>query len=384
MITVIAKVQPLLVFGMTGAYGVCGGIATANKNILHALVRLTERRGCQFNVVSLLERDCDRPAFLPPRVGFRGCRGDKVAFSLTLLRSAASRPTMCFDHVSLALPVLPLAATGVVRTIVFGHGSEVGRRMKRLSRWSLRTARKVFTNSSFTLRNARQYLDWFDGEACPLGLSPEFELNVTIPDAGNETIQLTAVDGQTRQLTNQALLLVARIDSSEGQKGHAELISAVAGIRTDFPNVQAVLAGPGNGRAALADLARRTGIADAVFLPGLVTQETLQALYHGCYAFVMPSRQEGFGLVYLEAMNYGKACVGCYDDGAEEVIVPGETGWLVRNPANQAELQGVLQSLLGNPAAAAQRGVNGFRRLHERFTSQHHQQRLISCLDSVL
>jgi hypothetical protein len=98
----------------------------------------------------------------------------------------------------------------------------------------------------------------------------------------------------------------------------------------------------------------------------------------------MPSRQEGFGLVYLEAMNYGKPCVGCYDDGAEEVIVPGETGWLVRDPANQAELQDVLRSLLTDPAEAKARGTNGFHRLHERFTSQHHQERIIACLESVL
>src|SRR5262249_7316426 len=133
----MAKVQPSLVFGMTGAYGLCGGIATANKNILHALVRLTERRGCALQVLSPLEQDSDRPEVLPPQVDFRGCEGDKVAFSWELLRSAVSRPTMCFDHVTLALPVLPLAAAGIVRTIVFGHGSEIGRRMKRGSRWSL-------------------------------------------------------------------------------------------------------------------------------------------------------------------------------------------------------------------------------------------------------
>jgi phosphatidylinositol alpha-1,6-mannosyltransferase len=376
--------RPSLVFGMTGAYGLCGGIATANKNILHALVRLTERRGCALQVISLLEQDSDRPAVLPPQVGFRGCRGDKVAFSVALLRSAASRPTMCFDHVTLALPVLPLAAAGVVQTVVFGHGSEVGRRMKRFSRWSLRTANKVFTNSSFTLRNVRQYLHRFEGEACPLGLSPEFALNADGPEPAGEPLQLAAVDGQVRSLTDQVLLLVARMDSSEGQKGHAELISALAGIRSDFPKAQVVLPGPGDGRSAMAALVQQKGVADAVFLPGHVPLATLQALYRDCYAFVMPSRQEGFGLVYLEAMNYAKPCVGCYDDGAEEVIVPGETGWLVRDPANQAELQDVLRSLLSDAAEAKARGINGFRRLHERFTSQHHQERIIACLESVL
>ncbi len=50
----------------------------------------------------------------------------------------------------------------------------------------------------------------------------------------------------------------------------------------------------------------------------------LEQLYSQCYAFVVPSKQEGFGLVHLEAMNFGKPCVGCFDDGAADVNVDGE------------------------------------------------------------
>jgi phosphatidylinositol alpha-1,6-mannosyltransferase len=369
---------------MTGAYGLCGGIAAANKNILHALVRLAERRRYRLRVISLLESESDRPKCLPGDVAFHGCNGRKREFSLALLRSSAGRPTICFDHVTLALPVLPLAATGFVSTVIFGHGSEVGRRMKRVSRWSLRAARRVLTNSSFTLRNARRRLDGFDGEACPLGLSPEFELNSKPPIGPVGPIELEAVDGRVRQLTRQALLLVARLDPSEGQKGHAELIDVLPGLLREFPDVQLVFPGPGDGKRVLAELARRRAVAHAVFMPGRVPQETLQALYGACYAFVMPSRQEGFGMVYLEAMNYAKPCVGCFDDGAEEVIVPGETGWLVRDPADAAELHGVLQSLLSDAQRASERGLNGFRRLHERFTAKHHQDRVIASLEAIL
>src|SRR5206468_9099843 len=104
--------------------------------------------------------------------------------------------------------------------------------------------------------------------------------------------------------------------------------------------------------------------------------ELLKRLYRHCYAFTMPSKQEGFGMVYLEAMNYGKPCVGCFDDGGEDVIVHGETGHLVHDPEDPAELLSALESLIVSPERAREMGVNGFRRLHARFTPGQYQERI--------
>ena len=98
----------------------------------------------------------------------------------------------------------------------------------------------------------------------------------------------------------------------------------------------------------------------------------------------MPSRQEGFGLVYLEAMNFAKPCLGCHDDGAEDVIVHEETGLLVRDPKDTAELIAALRRLLGHPEEAREMGRRGFERLHENFTAAHVQQRIRKQLEKIL
>ena len=108
-----------------------------------------------------------------------------------------------------------------------------------------------------------------------------------------------------------------------------------------------------------------------MFFPGYVPTETLKELYQQCYALVMPSTQEGFGLVYLEAMQYAKPCVGCWDQGAEDVIVHGETGFLVHDPDDPQELFDTLRYLL-----AQWLGYNGYKRLTERFTAHQYQARL--------
>jgi glycosyltransferase involved in cell wall biosynthesis len=291
---------------------------------------------------------------------------------------------LCVDHVTLALPVLPLAAAGMVQTILFAHGSEAWKRLRRTSRWSLQCAALCVANSHFTLRKMRQHLTGFRGIACPLGLPPTWALNRTIPAASQAPLTGVAADGQVRVLGNRCLLLVARLDRREGAKGHRALLAILPELHRDFPEVQLIFPGPGDDRQPLQALARQYGVASAVFLPGFVTPEDLQGLYAHCYAFVMPSTQEGFGLAYLEAMNYARPCVGCMDQGAEEIIVPGETGLLVRNPNNRHELLGVLRQLLGSPELAQCLGRNGFLRLHGGFTAHHYQERLQAQLAGVL
>jgi glycosyltransferase involved in cell wall biosynthesis len=98
----------------------------------------------------------------------------------------------------------------------------------------------------------------------------------------------------------------------------------------------------------------------------------------------MPSTQEGFGLVYLEAMNYAKPCVGCRAAGAADVIVDGETGFLVEGPIDRREMLTVLRRLLADPVRAQAMGRRGLERLHRSFTAHHYQQRVKAAIAGVL
>lgn len=369
---------------MTGAGGLCGGIASANLNVLYALVELAETTQRGLTVFSLLEREGDRPGFLPNWVRFRAFEGKRFRYLANILAAAVCKPIFLFDHVRLAFPLLPLTAAGVVKTVIFAHGSESWKHVRSSSRWSFQFASLCLTNSYFTLRKMRERISRLRAEACPLGLSPEFPLNGEVLETRHGVRSLEAVDGENRTLKDRVLLLVGRMDSREREKGHRELINLLPELLKEHCDVQLVFAGPGDDRKDLQELAWRKGAASSVFLPGFVSNETLQFLYHHCYAFVMPSKQEGFGLAYLEAMNYGKPCVGCFDQGAEDIVIDGETGFLVRDPTNPRELLEALGALLRDPEQARRLGRSGFERLHQYFTSQHYQERLKKQLARLL
>jgi glycosyltransferase involved in cell wall biosynthesis len=85
---------------------------------------------------------------------------------------------------------------------------------------------------------------------------------------------------------------------------------------------------------------------------------------------VAPSLYESFGLIYLEAMNYGKAVVGCRAGGIPDVVDDGVTGILVEPEAPQALAEAILR-LVRSPELLHTMGEAGRRRLLDRFTYLH-------------
>ena len=373
-----------IAFAITGASKVAGGIAASNHNNLRSLVDLAAFKKIGLKILSLLEENSDRPVFLPDWVSFKGFKRNKFAFAAELLSLVVRKPVFVFDHVRLAFPLFPFAATGSVRSVIFTHGSESWKRIHPTSRWSFQAASLCLANSNFTLGKMRERIPRFNGEACPLGLSPDFPLNGEAEQLSTSDINLRAADGIYRRLERRVLLLVARIDRREGRKGHLSLINILPALQKKFPDVQLVFPGPGNGQEELIELARKRGVSSSVFLPGWVPPETLKSLYRRCYAFTMPSEQEGFGMVYLEAMSFAKACVGCFDQGAEDIIMHGETGFLVRDPDNSNELLDTLTNLLANPELTQTLGKNGFERLRQFFTAEHYQARVKEKISKIL
>jgi hypothetical protein len=95
----------------------------------------------------------------------------------------------------------------------------------------------------------------------------------------------------------------------------------------------------------------------------------------GCAIFVLPSGQEGFGIVFLEAMRFSKLCIGGNEGGTPEVIAEGESGFLV--PFGDVDtLMRRLETLLADPELRRSMGSAGRRRLLEHFTYETFRSRL--------
>lgn len=374
----------MIVLAMTGAAATPGGIASSNLNVLQTLSALSKRSGRRLVVLSLHEHDSDRPEFLDEQSMFVGFRGSKWAYALRLISSFRRTGFYVFDHVRLGLPLVPMIFFGFRGFVVLAHGSESWKRVRGMSKWLFRRAQMCVTNSQFTLSRMQETFSGFEGRSCALGLPPSHDVDTMEWARAGAASTLLAVDGRTRDLGEQVILLVGRMDKGEREKGHYELLAVWPEVLNDYPRAQLVFAGPGNDRSDLVALAARLGVASTVFIPGYLSAETLRSLYSRCYAFVMPSRQEGFGLVYLEAMHAGKPCVGCRGGGGEEIIEDRVSGLLIDNPFDNEQLLRTVRRLLEDEQLAARLGHEGARRVHEQFTAARAQRRLKHLLAPLL
>jgi glycosyltransferase involved in cell wall biosynthesis len=144
-----------------------------------------------------------------------------------------------------------------------------------------------------------------------------------------------------------------------------------------------VLVGDGDDRPRFEQLARDLGVSEhAHFLHGLALKQ-LFACYANCDVFALPSRGEGFGLVFLEAMAHSKPVIGGAHGGIPDIVEDGVTGLLV--PHGDVErLAQALESLLTNPSRARGMGARGKDRIEKIFSFAQFQLHLTQILDNVL
>jgi glycosyltransferase involved in cell wall biosynthesis len=133
------------------------------------------------------------------------------------------------------------------------------------------------------------------------------------------------------------------------QKAMHVLIDATPALLAADPALRVLIVGDGPLRAELEAQAARLGVAHAVRFAGY--QEDVVSAYAAMDVFVLPSRDEGFGLVFLEAMAVGVPVVGTRVIGSEDAVDDGVTGLLVPY-ADSAALAAAVRGILESPELA--------------------------------
>jgi phosphatidylinositol alpha-1,6-mannosyltransferase len=257
-------------------------------------------------------------------------------------------------HAHLAPLAVPLQMRGAFLTVML-NGVEVWKRLSIAEREGLLRADRLVAISAWSAARFREANPEFADariEICHLGL----------PAIASDSRDAGDVDAATA-------LIVSRLSREDQYKGHEALLRAWPAVRARVPDARLVIVGDGDDRQRLEALARALGISDAASFEGHVDALALRRWYRRCAFFVLPSSGEGFGLVYLEAMREGKACLACAG-AAEEVIAAGQTGLIL--PDQQVDrLAGAIVRLFTDVPLTARLGENGRIRWRERFTDAH-------------
>jgi len=311
-----------------------GGIPRILALYSKALADLAPRvKGVRFVALNdLMADDRDLRRYTGPNLeAWFCCHGSKRRFVREALRLSAGCNHILCGHIR-QLPVA-LAISFVRPGITFdlvAHGIEVWRTPSLLQQLALRRVRRVLCVSEFTRFRMGEYSSVPQSRMTIVhnGLDVFFEIPESAPPS---TEPPTA-------------LCVSRLSRSDAYKGVDTLIEAVPAVLARRPDFRLRIIGQGDDSARLDALVARLGLRHAVTLSGYVSDTELRQALRDCRMLALPSRSEGFGLVYLEAMAQGKPCLAARAGGAPEVITP-ETGLLVEYGDRPAIAEGILEIL---------------------------------------
>ena len=294
-------------------------------------------------------------------VSVRGARDGKarlVTWSLSRLATDCRGLTVVVMHAHLAPLSLPLHGRGA-RVFHILHGIEAWKRLTRLQARAFSVAERLVCVSAYS-------------ERCFDDVNPGFDHTIVchsgLPDR--------ACDGDYGD--DGFALMVGRMASSERYKGHDVLLDVWPKILAEAPHAKLVIVGDGDDQSRLIAKTKALGVSDAVRFTGTLPDEELERLYCRCSFFVMPSVNEGFGLVFLEAMRAAKACIGGVG-AAAEIIEHGSTGYIV-DPSDGAAVSRSIVELFTEPERRAAMGERGRERFECHFTSECFRERLREAL----
>jgi phosphatidylinositol alpha-1,6-mannosyltransferase len=263
------------------------------------------------------------------------------------------------------LKLLPLMGRRRRTIFQFLHGVECWRTLDPVTRRLAGSVDCFLTNSSFTWNRFIEHNPFLSGSrhrVVSLGLG-EVEPSLPAPSPV------------------PAALIMGRMQRGEGYKGHEELIRAWPLVRQHVPSAELWIAGGGSLEPELKQIANDVGQGGSIRFFGVISDQEKLRLLRDCRCLALPSKGEGFGLVYLEAMRLGRPCLTGTTDAGREVVNPPVAG-LAADPGDAAPLSDALVRLLTAGPEWDRWSANAKALYESRFTAAHFEERLLQALSA--
>ncbi len=181
--------------------------------------------------------------------------------------------------------------------------------------------------------------------------------------------------------TDIILMSLTRMASRERYKGYDKVIESIARLKNKYPQIKYLIAGRFDAREKyfVDNLLQKLQLQNVVIMPGFIPEEELEAHFATSDMYVMPSRKEGFGIVFIEAMYYGLPVIAGNIDGSADALLGGRLGQLV-NPDNIEEMARSIANVLEN-----QSSFNPDRKLlMEHFSYEVYKEKMEQVVNQVV
>lgn len=281
-----------------------------------------------------------------PAENFRGFGINKLQFIKEMVRAGTKSNVVILSHINLLLiGWLIKKVSPHTKIILLAHGIEIWYPLNARKRKMLQRCDKILSVSSYT-NNKIIEVHGLAKEKCAV-LNNCLDPFLPLPSFQKKNEALLKKYGFSA--TDKILITLTRLSSKERYKGYDKVIEAIADLKIKYPDIKYIIAGIYDSREKLFvdTLINELEIQNAVVLPGYIQEEELEDHFAMSDMYVMPSKKEGFGIVFIEAMYYGLPVIAGNTDGSADALLQGELGQLV-NPDNAGEIAIAIANVIEN------------------------------------
>ncbi len=328
-----------ILFYYLSAFSQSGGIEKFNRCFIKAL---HEVAASTVSVVSVYDDAADERYI--GSLSYKGLKKNKSLSVLHVIRNIYKQDVLILGHINLAVAgVICKLLRPSCKLILIVHGIEIWKKQTGIKKKCLDKADHILAVSTYT-KNQLVLRNKITPQKITLlsnAVDPYFRLPATFskPSILLERYKL--------QVDQPVIFTLSRLSSAEQYKGYDKVIAALPEVLKQVPGCKYILGGKYDDieHKRIAALINQYNVKDNVIVTGYIDEAEVTDHYLLADVFVMPSKHEGFGIVFLEAMACGIPVIGGNQDGTVDALLNGRLGTLV-NPDNIQEISSAIVQIL--------------------------------------
>ncbi|MDB5150547.1 MAG: glycosyltransferase family 4 protein [Mucilaginibacter sp.] len=318
------------------------------RTLAHSLFHIARLENWNFKLFSLYDSRYDLMDRYLPAENYTGFGNHRTMLALKTISATIDTDIVILSHVNLSLIGITIKLINPKCQVwLIAHGIEVWRPVNFIKRMFLkRYCDKIICVSKFT---SKQMVHWHhsDPNKCMV-LNNAVDPFIKLPETFEKPEYL--LNRYSLTPANQVIFTLTRLASSEQYKGYEQVIKAISRIKHIFPGVKYVLSGQYDSKEEIRirDLINAYQVNDEVILTGFLNENELTDHFLLSDLFVLPSKKEGFGIVFVEALACGLPVICGNADGSTDAIRDGELGTAI-NVDDLDELERTIVEYLKSP-----------------------------------
>jgi len=360
-------------------FSATGGIEKVNRIAGKALYEMqTESGKAGFKLYSLHDSNEDNVGNKyfcnSSYIGFNNRRSD---FVLKSIKAGIKSDVVVMSHINLLLVGLFIKIfSPKTKLILIAHGIEVWKAFPTWKKYALKKCDLILPVSKFT-KDKMMELNTFPEQLFEILNNC---LDPLLPEPLHEEKSTALLNRYGLTKDNIILMTLTRLSAKEKYKGHDKVLHALQNLIIIHPAIRYLLVGKCDEaeRQRLDKLIAELGLEGFVIFAGFIPDEEIAAHYNMADIYIMPSKKEGFGIVFIEALYYGKPVIAGNKDGSVDALCNGKFGLLV-DPDDQTEITNAINEMIDHQSEY----VPDHSLLMERFSYAAYKNNLGEIINSL-